>query len=117
MELFKVWLKGSQNGYFFSFSIHKGHIIVQTNRHNKTSIQICSYRAPIALIFFPGAAYYLQKLLSPVKQRKKLPIRLIYLTNVVEVIVFEPIKIFQSNVIQKNKTKTEKLNVRRVLLN
>ena len=30
---------------------------------------------------------------------------------------FEPIKIFQSNAIQKNKTKTKKLNVRRVLLN
>ena len=30
---------------------------------------------------------------------------------------FEPIKIFQSNAIQKNKTKTKKLNIRRVLLN
>ena len=28
MELFKVWLKPSQNRYFFSFSIHKWHINV-----------------------------------------------------------------------------------------
>ena len=40
------------------------------------------------LIFFPEAAYYLQKLLLPVNQRTKLPIRLIYFANVVEVIAF-----------------------------
>ena len=44
--------------YFFSFSIYKWHIIVQTNRQNKTSIQIfqtfLTNKAPLALIFFRG---------------------------------------------------------------
>ena len=35
-----------------------------------------------------AAAYYLQNLLWPVNQSRKLPIRLTYFTNVVEVIVF-----------------------------
>ena len=42
----------------------------------------------IGINFFPGAAYYLQNLLKSVNQSRKLPIRLIYFTNVVEVIVF-----------------------------
>ena len=43
---------------FFPFSIHKWHIIVQTNRQNKTSIQIfqsfLTNEAPLVLIFFRG---------------------------------------------------------------
>ena len=58
MELFKVWLKLSENGYFSSFSIHKWQIIVQTNRQNKTSIQIfrifLTNKAPLVLTFFRG---------------------------------------------------------------
>ena len=58
MELFKVWLKLSENGYFSSFSIQKWQIIVQTNRQNKTSIQIfrifLTNKAPLVLIFFQG---------------------------------------------------------------
>ena len=38
--------------------------------------------------FFPGVACYLQNLLSPVNQSRKLPIRLSYFTDIVEVIVF-----------------------------
>ena len=44
--------------YFFSFSIHKWHIIVQTNWHNKGSIKIfqifLTNKAPLALTFFRG---------------------------------------------------------------
>ena len=56
--LFKVW-SFSKFGYnvpktdtFFSFSVHKWYKIVQTNRHNKTSIQIFrifpTNKAPLA---------------------------------------------------------------------
>ena len=50
MELFKVCLKHSQNRYFFSFSIHKRHIIVQTNRQNKTSIKFFKVFLQIKLL-------------------------------------------------------------------
>ena len=43
---------------FFSFSIHKRHIIVQTKRQKKTIIQIFQIflmsKAPLALIFYQG---------------------------------------------------------------
>ena len=89
----KVWLKRSQNGYFFSFPFLKWHIIVQTNRNNKLFLKdehSYTYSA-FGVSFLPGAAYYAQKLLLPVNERRKLPIRLIY--------------------------KNKKLNVKRVLLN
>ena len=58
MKLYKVWLKRSENGYFFCFSIHKWHIIVQTYRQNKSSIQIfqsfLTNKAPLALFFSQG---------------------------------------------------------------
>ena len=63
---FKDWLKCSQNeNIFFSFSILKWHIIVQTNQKISyfSKMSILTNKAPLVLIFFRGTAYDLQNLL------------------------------------------------------
>ena len=52
------------------------------------------------------AAYYLQNLLQPVNQNRKLPVGLIYFTTVVEVIAFRANqKIFNLTTYRKTKQK------------
>ena len=98
--------------FFFYSQLFK---LIETSYFLKTSI--LTNKAPLVLIFFPGDCILLAKLFYNLSIKgEKLPIRLIYFTNVVKVIDFEPIKIFQSSVILKNKAET-KTNLRRVLLN
>ena len=59
--------------YFFSFSILKWHIIVQTNRNNKLFFETRrdTNKAPLMLIFFPGDCILLAKLIITCQSKQK----------------------------------------------
>ena len=88
MELFKTWSKCTQNGYIFFFfylqvAYNCSNQSKQQDEHwNFSKTCIFTNKAPLAFIFFQGLH------ITCKTYKRKLPIRLIYFTNVVEVIVF-----------------------------
>ena len=54
MELFKVLLKHSQNGYFFLFLFTSGILLFKLFDTTRRAFKFVMNKAPLVLIFFQG---------------------------------------------------------------
>ena len=112
--LLKDWLKRSHNGniiflFLSSSCIELFRLIETASYFSKTSI--LTNKAPLVLIFFRGLHITCRTYYNLSIKAGKLPIRLIYFTNLVEVIVFlSQLEFFNQTPYRKTKQKQNKHN-------